>query len=362
MRRADQVLPTRAGPAGADLTGESPKGAPPVEPGGQASPLPKAELHVHIEGTLEAEMVFDLAARNRTPLPFRDVDDLRARYSFTDLGSFLELYYSCMAVLRSEEDFADLADAYLERAASEGVRHAEIFFDPQAHMARGVPLGVVVDGLNVALRAGLRRHGVSCGLIACFLRDQGPEAAMDTLGQLLAHRDAIIGVGLDSAEVGYPPALFADVFARARSEELHCVAHAGEEGPPAYVWEALDVLRVERIDHGVRSLEDPDLVARLADEQVPLTVCPLSNLRLKVVERIEEHPVAAMLEADLAVTVNSDDPAYFGGYVEKNFSLVSHGLGLDGNTLRKLARNSFEAAFIDKTQRNAYIDELGRPA
>jgi len=320
--------------------------------------LPKAELHIHIEGTLEADMVFRLGARNGVHLPFDGVEDLQARYSFSNLGSFLDLYYSCMAVLRTEEDFADLADAYLARASNDGVRHAEIFFDPQAHTSRGIPLEAVVDGLSAAMGAARSRYGMSAGLIACFLRDQGPDAAMDTLDQLLRHRDAIIGVGLDSAEVGYPPALFADVFSRARAEGLHCVAHAGEEGPPSYVWEALDILRVERIDHGVRSLEDRDLVARLADERVPLTVCPLSNVRLKVVESIEEHPVAAMLEAGLAVTVNSDDPAYFGGYVEANFSALADGAGLDSPALRTLARNSLQAAFLDEATRKAHLDAL----
>lgn len=323
-----------------------------------AAVIPKAELHIHIEGTLEAEMVFDMASRNRVSLPFADVEDLRARYAFSDLGSFLELYYSCMAVLRREEDFADLANAYLARASSEGVRHAEIFFDPQAHMARGVPLGVVVDGLSAALGASASRYGMSSGLIACFLRDLGPQAAMDTFDQLLAHQSPIIGIGLDSAEVGYPPAMFTDVYARARAVGLHCVAHAGEEGPPEYVRQALDVLHVERIDHGVRSLEDPALVARLVDDQIPLTVCPLSNVRLKVVGRMEDHPIAGMLDAGIAVTVNSDDPAYFGGYVGENYSAVADGVGFDGESLRKLARNSFDAAFIDHSLRQRYVDEL----
>ena len=326
-----------------------------------AAVVPKAELHIHIEGTLEAEMVFDLASRNRVPVPFADVEDLRARYAFSDLGSFLELYYSCMAVLRSEEDFADLANAYLARAASEGVRHAEIFFDPQAHTARGVPLAVVVDGLSAALRTGARRYGVSGGLIACFLRDLGPEAAMATFDQLLEHQGPIIGIGLDSAEVGYPPAMFSDVYARARAVGLHCVAHAGEEGPPEYVRQALDILHVERVDHGVRSLEDPALVARLVGDQIPLTVCPLSNVRLRVVGRMEDHPIAGMLDAGLAVTVNSDDPAYFGGYVGANYSAVASGLGFDDETLRRLARNSFDAAFMDQSLRRRYLDELSRP-
>lgn len=291
-------------------------------------------------------------------LPFATEEELRAAYSFTDLQSFLDLYYALMAVLRTEDDFADLADAYLARARRQGVRHAEIFFDPQAHTARGVPVGTVVDGLTRALDAAPRRHGITTRLIMCFLRDEGPEAALATFESARPYLDRIAAVGLDSAEVGHPPAAFREVYRRAREAGLKCVAHAGEEGPPAYVWEALDVLGVDRVDHGVRSMEDPELVARLAADQVPLTVCPLSNLRLRVVDRLADHPLPAMLEAGLLVTVNSDDPAYFGGYVDDNFTAVRDALGLDAETLRTLARNSFRASFLDEETRARYLAEV----
>ncbi len=311
-----------------------------------SAPLPKAELHLHIEGTLEPDLAFRLAERNGVPLPYAGPAELAAAYAFTSLQSFLDLYYATMAVLRHADDFADLAQAYLARAAAQGVRHAEIFFDPQAHLARGVPLAEVMRGLGEGLAAGGDRAGVSTGLIACFLRDAGPGAARDCLHQLLGYRDQIIGVGLDSAEVGYPPELFADVFAAAAREGLHRVAHAGEEGPPGYIWQALDVLGAERIDHGVRCLEDPALVRRLAADQVPLTVCPLSNLRLQVARSWADVPVRQMLDAGLLVTINSDDPAYFGGYVDDNFRALERELGLDGETLRQLAANSFRASFL----------------
>lgn len=317
-----------------------------------------AELHLHIEGTLEPEMVFELAHRNGIKLPFGGVDELRSRYSFRDLRSFLDLYYACTAVLRSAEDFADLADAYLARARSQGVRHAEIFFDPQAHIGRGVPLEAVMDGLGESLGRSEERFGITTGLIACFLRDRGPEEAMATFEALLPHRDRIIGVGLDSAEVGWPPSLFTDVFARARAEGLHRVAHAGEEGPPEYISEALDSLGAERIDHGIRCMEDPSLVSRLRDEQVPLTVCPLSNVRLRAVDRIRSHPIAAMAEAGLLVTVNSDDPAYFGGYIGDNYQALAEGLGLSQVDLDGLAGNSFRAAFLTRAQKDRYLAGL----
>ena len=320
--------------------------------------LATAELHVHIEGTLEPEMAFELSRRNRARLPFDSVEQLRSHYSFQNLQSFLDLYYACTGVLQTARDFADLADAYLARARSQGVRHAEIFFDPQAHLSRGVPLAAVVEGLSASLRDSEDRFGMTSGLIACFLRDRGPEEAMATLDAVLAHRDRITGVGLDSSEVGWPPALFTDVFARARAEGLHCVAHAGEEGPPEYITGALDHLRVERIDHGIRCLEDPDLVRRLRDEQVPLTVCPLSNVRLRAVERIQDHPLPAMVHAGLLVTVNSDDPAYFGGYIGDNYQALADHLSLRPSDLLDLARNSFRAAFLPPAQRDRYLADL----
>ncbi|MGW1372914.1 adenosine deaminase [Streptomyces sp. NPDC002446] len=323
-----------------------------------AAPLPKAELHLHIEGTLEPELAFALAERNGVKLPYATEDELRRAYSFADLQSFLNLYYALMAVLRTEDDFADLAHAYLARAKEQGVRHAEIFFDPQAHTARGVPVGTVIDGLARALDAAQETYGISTRLIMCFLRDESAESALATFEAARPYLHRITAVGLDSAEVGHPPAKFEEVFALARQAGLKCVAHAGEEGPAAYVWEALDVLGVDRIDHGVRCMEDERLVARLAAEQVPLTVCPLSNVRLRVIDDLADHPLPAMLDAGLLVTVNSDDPAYFGGYADDNFTAVRDALGLDPETLRTLARNSFRASFLDEATREKYLREV----
>lgn len=309
--------------------------------------LPKAELHLHIEGTLEPELAFALAARNGVHLPYADTEALRTAYLFDDLQTFLDLYYALMAVLRTEDDFADLADAYLARAAAQGVRHAEIFFDPQAHTARGVPIGTVVEGLGRALERSEEKHGVSTQLIMCFLRDLSAESALETLEAAKPHLHRISAVGLDSAEVGHPPAKFREVYAAAEALGLRKVAHAGEEGPPAYIREALDVLGVERIDHGLRCMEDPELVKRLVADRVPLTLCPLSNVRLRAIDTLEEHPLRAMMDAGLLCTVNSDDPAYFGGYVGDTFHAVHEALGLEREQLRTLARNSFEAAFLD---------------
>ncbi|MFH8485785.1 adenosine deaminase [Streptomyces longisporoflavus] len=315
-------------------------------------PLPKAELHLHIEGTLEPELAFALAARNGITLPYEDTEALRKAYLFDDLQSFLDLYYGLMAVLLTEEDFEELADAYLARAAEQGVRHAEIFFDPQAHMVRGVDIGTVIEGLGRALDRSEERHGISTRLIMCFLRDQSAESAMETLEAAKPYLDRIIGIGLDSAEVGHPPAKFREVYEAAAAFGLRRVAHAGEEGPPAYITEALDVLGVERIDHGLRCMEDPRLVERLVSERVPLTLCPLSNVRLRAVDVLEEHPLARMMDAGLLCTVNSDDPAYFGGYVDDTFHAVREALGLDRERLRELARNSFEASFLDGSARD----------
>ncbi|MFI1012890.1 adenosine deaminase [Streptomyces sp. NPDC020965] len=310
-------------------------------------PLPKAELHLHIEGTLEPELAFTLAARNGVELPFKDTEELRRAYLFEDLQSFLDLYYGLMAVLHTVRDFHDLADAYLARAAEQGVRHAEIFFDPQAHTARGVPIGTVIEGLGRALDASEERHGISTRLIMCFLRDESAESALATLESAKPYLNRITAVGLDSAEVGHPPSKFREVYEAAGALGLRKVAHAGEEGPPSYIHEALDVLGVERIDHGLRCVEDQELVARLVRERVPLTLCPLSNVRLRAIDTLEDHPLREMMDAGLLCTVNSDDPAYFGGYVGDTFHAVREALGLDEERLRELARNSFEASFLD---------------
>jgi adenosine deaminase len=319
--------------------------------------LPKAELHLHIEGTLEPELMFDLAGRNGVSLPYADADAVRRAYRFGNLQSFLDVYYRACSVLIHERDFYELTVAYLTRARAQGVRHVEVFFDPQTHTARGVPLETVVRGIGRALTEA-RRQGVTSHLIMCFLRDLPVDDAMATLEQSLAYRDAIFGVGLDSAEVGNPPRKFRDVFERAISAGFRVVAHAGEEGPPDYIWQALDVLGAERIDHGVRCLEDRSLVQRLEADRIPLTVCPFSNVKLRVVETLEQHPLADMLEHGLCVTVNSDDPAYFGGYVGENLAGVANALRLDDDALVQLARNSFEASFIDAAARAGYLAEL----
>ncbi|QEV06307.1 adenosine deaminase [Streptomyces prasinus] len=323
-------------------------------------PVPKAELHLHIEGTLEPELAFALAARNGVDLPWADTDALREAYRFQDLQSFLNLYYALMTVLRTERDFEDLADAYLARAAAQGVRHAEIFFDPQAHTARGVGMGTVVEGLWRALGRSEETHGVSTRLIMCFLRDESAESALATLDAAKPHLGRITGVGLDSAEVGHPPAKFREVYEAAAALGLRRVAHAGEEGPPEYITEALDVLGVERVDHGLRCVEDPELVARLVRDRIPLTLCPLSNVRLRAVDTLADHPLPAMLDAGLLCTVNSDDPAYFGGYAGDTFDAVRDTLGLGPERLRELARNSFLAAFLDDDEgrRSRYLAEV----
>ncbi|MEU9732758.1 adenosine deaminase [Streptomyces sp. NPDC048002] len=323
-------------------------------------PLPKAELHLHIEGTLEPELAFRLAARNGVELPYADTEALREAYRFEDLQSFLNLYYELMAVLRTERDFEDLADAYLARAAAQGVRHAEIFFDPQAHLARGLSMGTVVEGLGRALDRSEADHGISTRLILCFLRDESAESALATLEAAEPYLDRITGVGLDSAEVGHPPVKFREVYEAAAALGLRRVAHAGEEGPPEYITEALDVLGVERVDHGLRCVESAELVARLVRERVPLTLCPLSNVRLRTVDTLADHPLPAMLRAGLVCTVNSDDPAYFGGYAGDNFDAVRSSLGLSEDDLRTLARNSFLASFLedDEPRRARYLAEV----
>ncbi|HEY0615636.1 MAG TPA: adenosine deaminase [Candidatus Elarobacter sp.] len=320
--------------------------------------LPKAELHLHIEGTFEPELVFALAERNRVAVPWPDVEALRRAYEFTDLQSFLNLYYAAMNVLRTEADFAELAAGYFERAREQGVVHAEIFFDPQAHTGRGVAFRTVIDGLWSVVRESERRYGISSKLIMCFLRDQSAESALETLDEALPFGDRIVAVGLDSAEVGNPPRTFRTVFERALAEGWKTVAHAGEEGPPEYVWEALDLLKVSRVDHGVRSLEDARLVARLREERIPLTVCPLSNVKLRVVDALRDHPLRRMLAEGLVATVNSDDPAYFGGYAGDNFAAVQDALALPHDALVTLARNSFEASFIASDLRATYLRRI----
>ncbi len=320
--------------------------------------LPKAELHVHIEGTFEPAQIFEFAQRNNVKLAYPSVAALEEAYKFTDLQSFLNLYYAAMAAIRTERDFEELATAYLQRAQSQGVKHAEIFFDPQAHLERGLSFDTVINGLWAALQRSSSDFGITTALIMCFLRDQPEASAMQTLEFALPHRDKIIAVGLDSAELGNPPSKFQAVFDRARAAGFLTVAHAGEEGPPEYVWEALNLLKVSRVDHGVRSMEDPMLVKHLAQTQIPLTVCPLSNVRLRVVDRMQDHPLKRMMDAGLRCTVNSDDPAYFGGYVADNYSAVYDALQLTDDDLVQLARNSFTSSFMDDATKQRYIDEI----
>lgn len=320
--------------------------------------LPVAELHLHIEGTLEPELIFALAERNGIRLPYANLDELRARYEFTDLQSFLDLYYANMAVLQTEQDFADMTRAYLARAALAGVRHAEIMLDPQAHLSRGVSLETCVNGVASVLAVSREEFGISTLLIAAFLRDLSEESALEVLEQLLAMDAPIAGIGLDSAEVGNPPAKFQRLFARAAEAGLHRIAHAGEEGPPSYIIDALDLLGVERIDHGIRCMEDPELVERLVNELMPLTVCPLSNVRLRAVGMLAEHPLPAMLAAGLNVSVNSDDPAYFGGYVDDNFAQLKSAIGLSEFDFVRMAANSIRSSFASEERKAELLAEL----
>jgi len=308
--------------------------------------MPKAELHLHIEGTLEPEMMMQLADRNKVRIPYESVEEVRRAYEFSDLQSFLDIYYAGAAVLRTRQDFFDLTYAYLERAAADNVRHVEIFFDPQTHTDRGIEFDVVLDGIDAALQAGQAKLGISFRLIMCLLRHLSADAAFDTLERALPHRARIHGIGLDSSELGHPPSKFAAVFGQAREAGFLPVAHAGEEGPPEYIREALDLLQVRRIDHGVRCLEDPELVERLAAAQIPLTVCPLSNVKLRVFDTLAKHNLGELLAAGLCVTINSDDPAYFGGYIGTNFLKTQQALGLDAAQLHQLARNAFTASFL----------------
>jgi adenosine deaminase len=320
--------------------------------------LPKAELHMHVEGSLEPELMFELARRNRVEIPFRSVEEVRAAYSFSNLQDFLDIYYQGAAVLRTEEDFRDLAAAYFERAAADCVSHAEIFFDPQTHTDRGIPFAVAMEGLAAAMDEARERHGVTSKLILCFLRHLDEEAAFATLRDAEPWLDRIEAVGLDSSELGHPPEKFARVFRAAGEMGLKKVAHAGEEGPPDYVWQALDLLQVDRLDHGNRSLEDPRLVERLASERMTLTVCPLSNHKLCVVDDMAAHPIDRMLAAGLRVTINSDDPAYFGGYVNDNYRAVAAARNIGREDLATLARNSFLGSFLREEEKAAQIERL----
>ncbi|MDO7844361.1 adenosine deaminase [Sphingomonas immobilis] len=317
--------------------------------------LPKAELHLHIEGSLEPEMMVALAARNGVALPYASVEEVRAAYAFSNLQDFLDIYYAGAAVLLTREDFRDLAVAYFDRAAADGVVHAEIFFDPQTHTDRGVAFATVTEGLLDGMAAAEAKHGITAKLILCFLRHLDEEAAFATLREAEPWLDRIAGVGLDSSEVGHPPEKFARVFAAARAKGLKLVAHAGEEGPPEYVVQALDVLGIDRLDHGNRSLEDPALTARLASSGMTLTVCPLSNLKLCVVDDLADHPIDAMLRSGLRATINSDDPAYFGGYVGENYRAVAAARGLSRDDLVTLARNSFTGSFLDAASIAAHL-------
>lgn len=323
--------------------------------------LPKAELHLHLEGTLEPELMFEVAARNSIEVPYPDVDAVRRAYVFEDLQSFLDVYYAGCSVLQTAQDFHDLTRSYLERAVHDGVRHTEIFFDPQTHTDRGVPMGVVIEGITAALAGAERDLGITSRLIMCFLRHLTADAAMTTLVAALPYREHLTAVGLDSSEAGNPPSKFAAVFDRARAEGFLTVAHAGEEGPPEYIREALDLLGVKRIDHGVRCLEDPDLVDRLVAEQIPLTVCPLSNVALRVVPNLADHPLKRMLERGLRVTINSDDPAYFGGYVAQNFEETRAALALTDAHVVALARNSFLSSFLDPVEQRRHLGTLDEP-
>ena len=320
--------------------------------------MPKAELHIHIEGSLEPELMFEIAERNGVALRYASVEEVRRAYSFSDLQSFLDLYYEGMQVLLYEQDFYDLTWTYLQRVSSQNVRHTEIFFDPQAHTGRGVPFETVITGIHCALVDAERQLGISSKLIMCFLRHLSAEEAMDTLLGSLPFREWLVGVGLDSSELGHPPEDFQTVFDKAREHGLLTVAHAGEEGPPEYIWQALDDLKVSRIDHGVRCVEDPKLVERLREEQIPLTVCPLSNDRLRVFDSIQDHDLKQMLDLGLCVTVNSDDPAYFGGYVDENFHAVQEGLHLARDDIYRLVRNSFQASFLGAERKQQLLNEM----
>ncbi len=320
-----------------------------------AKRLPKAELHLHIEGSLEPEMLVALATRNSIEIPFGSVEEVRAAYRFSNLQDFLDIYYQGMNVLRTEEDFFDLTMAYLNRARADNVRHAEIFFDPQGHTARGVAFDVAISGILTALKMSRAKFGMTSKLIMCFLRHLSEEDAFATLKDAEPWLGEIVGVGLDSTEVGHPPEKFARVFAAAKERGLKLCAHAGEEGPPDYIRDSLDLLRIDRLDHGNRALEDEGLVTRLRDAQMTLTLCPLSNLKLRVVKDMRDHPLKRMLDLGLRATVNSDDPAYFGGYMNANFAAVIEALGLSAENIRTLTKNSFAGSFLSDGEKRAHL-------
>ena len=322
--------------------------------------IPKAELHLHIEGTFEPELMFEIAIRNNLKLKYSSVDELKAAYNFNNLQEFLDIYYSGADVLIEEQDFYDLTWAYLQKIHSQNVIHTEIFFDPQTHSSRGVPFSKVISGIHRALEDGQTKLGISSKLILSILRHLSEESAIRTLEEALEYKNWITAIGLDSSERGHPPSKFQRIFEKALAEGFLTVAHAGEEGPPEYVWEALNLLHVSRIDHGNRSLEDPKLVAELAGRNIPLTVCPLSNLKLKVVNEMTEHPLTEMLDKGLLATVNSDDPAYFGGYVNENYLAVAEALNLSKQQITQLAKNSFAASFLEETEKQQMIEKVER--
>lgn len=322
--------------------------------------LPKAELHLHLEGSLEPEQMMAFAERNGVTLPFKTLEEVKAAYNFSNLQDFLDIYYQGMSVLQTQADFHDLTDAYLQRCAEDNVRHVEVFFDPQGHTDRGLPFSTPIEGILSALEAAQDKYGISYKLIMCFLRHLSEEAAFETLKQAEPYMDRIHGVGLDSSELGHPPSKFQNVFAAAREKGLKLVAHAGEEGPPEYVYEALDLLKIDRIDHGNRLLEDEALIARVRGEGLTLTVCPLSNLSLCVVDDLKDHPMKRMLDLGLKATMNSDDPAYFGGYVNQNYRETAEAVGLSANEIITLARNSFTGSFLSEVEKAGHLTEIDR--
>ena len=324
--------------------------------------VPKTELHLHVEGTLEPELMFALAERNRLKILFPDVEAVRAAYRFDDLQSFLDIYYQGAAVLRTEEDFDDLLTAYLRRAAADGVRHTEISFDPQTHTERGVAFPVFMDGFRAAMARATRELGITADLILCFVRHLGPEAAAETLTEAEPHLEGVVAVGIDSTEIGHPPEAYTDVYRRARALGLRATAHAGEEGPASYVRRALDSLGAERIDHGIHCVDDPELLKRLADERIPLTVCPISNVRIKQFERMADHVLPQLMDAGVLVTINSDDPAYFGGYVADNYRAVADAFDLRAADVVTLARNSIEASFLPNARKMQLFGEVEQVA